>query len=250
MTERVVTACLIIIGNEILSGRTEDKNLSHIARHLNEWGVRLTEARIVPDLPDRIIRTLNEARRAFDYVFTTGGIGPTHDDITSECVSAAFGRPHGLHPEAHRILVDFYGKERLNEARLRMAMMPEGARIIENSVSGAPGFQIENVFVLAGVPRVMQAMLESLKDRLEGGRPRCSRSVMVYLPEGTLAGGLGTLQKHHPEIEIGSYPFHEDGRFGSRLVLTGTDEAELDAVADRLEQLLDKLQGERIWGSR
>jgi molybdenum cofactor synthesis domain-containing protein len=247
MAERVVTACLIIIGNEILSGRTQDKNLGHIAAKLNGWGIRLTEARIVPDIADTIISTLNEVRRRFDYVLTTGGIGPTHDDITSQCVSAAFGLEHDLHPEAQRTLLDYYGEGHLNEARLRMAMTPKGARLIENPISGAPGFQVENVFVLAGVPRVMQAMLDGLGGRLEGGLPRLSRTVTVYLPEGVLASGLDVLQHDHPAVEIGSYPFHEDGRFGSRLVLTGTDGRELDAVAGSLDLLLDELQGERRW---
>ena len=245
MAERVVTACLIIIGNEILSGRTQDKNLAHIAEKLNQYGVRLTEARVIPDVADTIVSTLNEVRRRFDYVLTTGGIGPTHDDITSQCVSAAFGLEHALHPEAHRILLDYYGEDDLNKARLRMAMTPKGARLIENPISGAPGFQVENVFILAGVPRVMREMLDGLEGRLEGGLPRRSRSVTVYLPESILAGGLNVLQHEYPAIEIGSYPFHEEGRFGSRLVLTGTDERELDIVAGRLDILLDELQGER-----
>jgi molybdenum cofactor synthesis domain-containing protein len=247
MTDRVVSACLLIIGNEILSGRTQDKNLAAIAERLNEWGVRLSEARVIPDVAETIIETLNEVRQRFDYVLTTGGIGPTHDDITSECVARAFGLEHRLHPEAKRILEAHYGPGQFNEARQRMAMTPVGARLIENPISAAPGFQIENVFVLAGIPRVMQEMLDGLEGRLVGGEPRRSLSAKVYLPEGRLAADLGRLQDGEPGIEIGSYPFHDQGRYGARVVLSGTDAALLSDVAEKLEVLLDRLQGEYLW---
>ena len=247
MSDRVVSACLLVIGNEILSGRTQDKNLAAIAGQLNEWGIRLSEARVIPDVAETIIETLNEVRRRFDYVFTTGGIGPTHDDITSQCVARAFGLEHCLHPEAQRILEAHYGPDHLNEARLRMAMTPQGARLIENPISAAPGFQLENVFVLAGIPRVMQAMLQSLEGRLAGGEPRRSVTAKVYLPEGVLAADLRQLQESYPSIEIGSYPFHEDGRYGSRLVLSGTDAPMLSSVAEKLEALIARLQGEYMW---
>jgi molybdenum cofactor synthesis domain-containing protein len=247
MSDRVVSACLLIIGNEILSGRTQDKNLAVIAERLNGWGVRLSEARVIPDVPETIIETLNEVRRRFDYVLTTGGIGPTHDDITSECVARAFGLEHQPHPEATRILEAHYGPGQLNEARRRMTMTPAGARLIENPISAAPGFQVENVFVLAGIPRVMRAMLDGLDGRLTGGSPRRSRSAKVHLPEGVLAAELGRLQDAAPSIEIGSYPFHEEGRYGARVVLSGTDEALLFDVAARLEAVLDRLRGDYHW---
>ena len=174
-----VTACLLIIGNEILSGRTKDANLAFLGENLNEIGVRLMEARVVPDIEAVIVETLNEVRGKFDYVFTTGGIGPTHDDITSSCVAKAFGVPWSLHPEAHALLKAHYAEGELNEARLRMAHTPEGASLIENPISKAPGFQMGNVFVMAGIPRVMQAMFESLKSRLTGGAPVRSVTLAV-----------------------------------------------------------------------
>ncbi len=247
MPERTVTACLIVIGNEILSGRTQDANLSYLAKRLNQWGVRLMEARVIPDVEATIAAAINEARAAFDYVFTTGGIGPTHDDITSECVSKAFGLKHGVHPEALALLQAHYEPGQLNEARMRMARTPEGATLITNPISWAPGFQVENVFVLAGVPRVMQAMLDGLKERLSGGAPMASRSLRVELPEGLLAEGLGTLQERYPAVEIGSYPFHEDGVFGSRLVLSSTDEAVLSTACGDLEGLAVELGKSGVW---
>jgi molybdenum cofactor synthesis domain-containing protein len=247
MSDRVVSACLLIIGNEILSGRTQDKNLAAIAGRLNGWGIRLSEARVIPDVAETIIETLNEVRKRFDYVLTTGGIGPTHDDITSECVARAFGLEHRPHPEATRILEAHYEPGQFNEARRRMAMTPVGARLIENPISAAPGFQIENVIVLAGIPRVMQAMLDGLEGRLVGGEPRRSLSVRVYLPEGRLAAELGRLQEGAPGIEIGSYPFHDQGRYGARVVLSGTDAALLSDVAAKLEAVLDRLRGEYLW---
>ncbi len=247
MTERVVTACLLIIGNEILSGRTQDKNLAYLASRLNEWGIRLTEARVIPDVADTIVSTLNEVRGNFDYVFTTGGIGPTHDDITSECVARAFGLPHGEHPEARAIMEAYYPPGQLNEARLRMTKTPEGAQLIENPISKAPGFQVENVFVLAGVPAVMQVMVDGLKNRLHGGAPVKSRSVKVALPEGKVAAGLGALQEQYPSVEIGSYPYHDQTGYGTRLVLRGVDEDVLATVAAQLDALIMALGASGEW---
>ena len=192
--DKIVTACLVIIGNEILSGRTQDANLAYLAKGLNSVGIRLREVRVIPDVADTIVATVNELRAGFDYVFTTGGIGPTHDDITSETIARAFGVRWVLDPEAKRRLAAGYkDPSELNEARLRMAHVPEGAVLIDNPVSRAPGFQIGNVFVLAGVPRVMQAMFDGIKHRLKGGAPVLSRSVVCALPEGILAEGLGTV---------------------------------------------------------
>src|SRR6185437_12808324 len=221
--EKIVTACVLIIGNEILSGRTQDTNLAYIATGLNEVGVTLREARVIPDVAAVIVATLNEVRAKFDYVFTTGGIGPTHDDITSECVGKAFGVPWILHPDAHRLFLDHYKPGELNAARLRMAHTPEGASLIRNPVSRAPGFRMGNVFVMAGIPRVMQAMFDAVKHDLQGGRPMLARTVSCHLPEGIIAKGLGDVQKRYGELDIGSYPFYRRGEFGTSLVLRGRD---------------------------
>jgi len=242
-----VTACLLIIGNEILSGRTQDKNVAYIGQRLNELGVRLMEVRVIPDDERVIIDTLNEVRRGFDYVFTTGGIGPTHDDITADCVAKAFGLPLIVNPEARAILEAHYPPGQLTEARLRMARTPEGARLIENPVSKAPGFRVENVFVMAGIPAVMQAMFNSLKHSLVGGKPLRSRSVKVELGESFVAEGLAAVQDGHPDVEIGSYPFNRDGVFGTRLVLRSTEESELAAAAAALDAMLLGLGVAGVW---
>ncbi|MGD1880492.1 MAG: competence/damage-inducible protein A [Kiloniellaceae bacterium] len=242
-----VTASLMIIGNEILSGRTQDKNLAFIGQELNELGIRLMEVRVVPDVEAVIVETLNALRRGFDYVFTTGGIGPTHDDITADCVAKAFGRPLIVNPEARAILEAHYEPGQLTEARLRMARTPEGATLIENPVSKAPGFQVENVFVMAGIPNIMQAMFASLKHRLVGGRPLRSRTVAVEMGESFVADGLARLQARFPEVEIGSYPFTRGGAFGTRLVLRATEETLLDAAAAALAALLAELGARSAW---
>ena len=238
-----VTACLLIIGNEILSGRTKDANLAFLGEKLNEAGVRLMEARVVPDIEDVIVETLNEVRGRFDYVFTTGGIGPTHDDITSACVAKAFGVAWSLHPEAHALLKAHYAEGELNEARLRMAHTPEGASLIENPISKAPGFQMGNVFVMAGIPKVMQAMFESLKPRLTGGAPR-SVTLAVSLPEGVIAAGLGAAQEQYPDVEMGSYPYRTGDRFGVRLVLRSVDVARLEAAVEKVSAQVRELGDE------
>jgi molybdenum cofactor synthesis domain-containing protein len=238
------TACLLIIGNEILSGRTKDANLAYLAQGLNGVGVRLREARVIPDVPETIVATLNEVRAKFTYVFTTGGIGPTHDDITAECVAAAFGVKLILHPEAHRRLLSWYKPGELNEARLRMAHVPEGASLIDNPVSRAPGFRIGNVFVMAGVPDIMRAMFDGVKHTLVGGRPLQSRAVNSSVPEGVLAEGLGAIQARYAEIEIGSYPYFRRGAAGTSLVLRGTEAAPLAAAVEEVMALVRELGGE------
>jgi molybdenum cofactor synthesis domain-containing protein len=243
MSENIVTACVLIIGNEILSGRTRDANLAFLGERLNALGVRLTEARVIPDQEDVIVDTLNEVRRRFDYVFTTGGIGPTHDDITARCVARAFGVPLIQHPEALAILEAHYPPGELNDARRRMANTPEGATLIENPVSKAPGFQIGNVFVMAGIPSIMQAMFESLKHRLTGGMPLLTKAVAVALPESYLAPGLGAIQARYPEVEIGSYPFYRMGVFGVRLVLRSTDATRLGSATGEARKLVRELGG-------
>jgi molybdenum cofactor synthesis domain-containing protein len=242
-----VTACLLIIGNEILSGRTQDKNLAFIGQGLNEIGVRLMEVRVIPDIEATIVGTLNEVRRRFDYVLTTGGIGPTHDDITADCVAKAFGLPLIVNPEARAILEAHYPPGELTEARLRMARTPEGATLIDNPVSRAPGFQVENVFVMAGIPAIMQAMFASLRHRLVGGTPLSSRTVTVEMGESFVADGLAAVQQRFPEVEIGSYPFHRNGSFGTRLVLRATDLELLEAAAGDLEKVLAGLDARRRW---
>ena len=247
MPEKPVTACLLIIGNEILSGRTQDANLAFLGRRLNDIGIRLNEARVIPDDEPVVVETVNQVRARFDYVFTTGGIGPTHDDITAACVAKAFGRPLSLHPEAHARLQAHYPPGQLNESRLRMAHTPEGARLIDNPVSTAPGFQIENVFVMAGIPAIMQAMFEGIVHRLVGGKPLLSRSITVALPEGRIAKDLGALQDSYPDVEMGSYPFNRAGNIGTRLVLRATEPARLDAAAGLLDGIVKSLGGAGEW---
>jgi molybdenum cofactor synthesis domain-containing protein len=246
-----VTACLLIIGNEILSGRTQDANLAYLAKGLNEVGVRLREARVIPDVPETIIATVNEVRAKFDYVFTTGGIGPTHDDITAECVARAFGVELVLDPEAKRRLEVRYkamgGNMELNEARLRMAHVPEGATLIDNAVSAAPGFRIGNVFVMAGVPVIAQSMFDSVKLTLVGGATILSRTIGCKLSEGAIAKDLGEVQADFPGVDIGSYPYwSRGGGFGVSLVLRGPDAAELDRAAQAVSAMIIRLGGEPI----
>jgi molybdenum cofactor synthesis domain-containing protein len=241
--EKIVTAAVLIIGNEILSGRTQDQNLAYLATGLNSVGVTLREARVVPDIAQVIVATVNELRAQYDYLFTTGGIGPTHDDITSECVAEAFGVPWTLHPEAHKIFLSHYKPGELNEARLRMAHTPEGASLIINPVSRAPGFRMGNVFVMAGIPRVMQAMFDAVKHDLKGGRPMLARTVSCHLAEGVIAKGLGEIQARYPDLDIGSYPFYRRGEFGTSLVLRGRDGARLAAATEEVIALVKTLGG-------
>jgi molybdenum cofactor synthesis domain-containing protein len=241
---KTVTACVLIIGNEILSGRTQDLNLAFLARGLNDVGVRLREARVIPDDAAVIVATVNEVRQGYDYVFTTGGIGPTHDDITAQCIADAFGVDLVLHPDAKRLLETHYPPGGLNEARLRMAHVPEGARLLPNPFSRAPGFQIGNVFVLPGVPSIMQAIFEQLKYRLAGGDKLLSRSVSCHLAEGTLAKDLGELQGRYPDVEIGSYPYFRRSDFGVTLVLRATDRDRLAEATEALKALIRGLGGD------
>ncbi len=240
---RTVTAGLVIIGNEILSGRTKDANLAFLGEELNGLGVRLSEVRVVADVEAAIVEAVNALRARYDYVFTTGGIGPTHDDITVDCVAKAFGRPVVVHPEAKALLEAHYG-DQINPARLRMARAPEGAGLVDNPVSVAPGLKIENVYVLAGIPKIMQAQFRSLSHELVGGRPLQSRSFPVAVPESVVAPGLTALQERFPDVEMGSYPFARGGRFGTSLVLRATDEERLDAAEAGLRELLDELRAE------
>ncbi len=245
---KTVTAALIIIGNEILSGRTRDENLPYLAEQLNEAGVRLAEARVVSDVEAEIVAAVNQCRARYDYVFTTGGIGPTHDDITSDSIAAAFGVAIDHHPDAIAKMEAHYQRTgaEFNEARRRMARVPEGGELVENPISTAPGYRIENVYVLAGVPVVMRAMFQSLKHQLDGGAPVRSASLAVHLSEGQIADGLGRLQERYPDIDIGSYPFYRGKRYGTSLVCRSSDEARLEAALAELRELLVGLGGEPI----
>ncbi len=245
---KTVTAAVVIIGDEILSGRTKDENLGFLARSLNEVGVQLRECRVVADVEAEIAAAVNDLRTANDYVFTTGGIGPTHDDITADSIGAAFGLAVDFNPEAVAILEAHYahtGAE-LNQARMRMARTPIGAALVENPVSKAPGFRVENVYVMAGIPAVCQAMFHSMKHELVGGDPVRSVGIAVHLAEGTLAKGLTALQEKYPDVSMGSYPFYRDGRFGASIVARSQLPDRLAAAADEVRQMMRDLDGEPI----
>jgi molybdenum cofactor synthesis domain-containing protein len=246
MADPVVTACVLIIGNEILSGRTQDTNLRHIAETLNEWGIRVREARVIPDIEQVIVDTLREVREKFDYVFTTGGIGPTHDDITAACIAKAYDVPLTIHPEIARLIQSRPVPPDVMAARMLMARVPEGARLVDNPTGGPPGFTIGNVFVMAGIPIVMQGMLSSLKGKLRGGAPVRSRSVTVYLGESQIATPLGEIQSQFPEIDLGSYPFSRDGRYGTTLVMRGTDPASLDSMLEAVKAMIIAAGGDPL----
>jgi molybdenum cofactor synthesis domain-containing protein len=240
----LITAAVLVIGDEILSGRTQDVNVATIARFLVPFGIDLAEARFVPDVEGEIVAAVNALRTRYSYVFTTGGIGPTHDDITAACVAKAFGVALVLDERAVALLTGHYQPGQLNEARLRMAHVPEGASLIDNPVSTAPGFQIGNVFVMAGVPSIMQAMFGGLKHRLVGGPAILSRTVSGFIAEGTIAAGLGALQDRYAQLEIGSYPFFRQGKFGASFVLRGTDAAAIAVAAEELRALIRDLGAE------
>jgi molybdenum cofactor synthesis domain-containing protein len=249
MTQRSPTACLLVIGNEVLSGRTRDANVQFLATRLGEIGIPLREVRIIPDVQGTIVATVNEVRPRFDHVFTTGGIGPTHDDITSECVAAAFGVPWEPHPEAWARLERHYAPGEFNPARQRMATMPRGAKLIDNAISIAPGFTIGNVHVLAGVPRIMQAMFESLAQTLQGGPPVASRTVHADgVMEGRIAEGLALIQSRWPSLDVGSYPYYRLGGGGVALVAKGVDGEAVEAAARDITMLLRAVGGRPVQG--
>jgi molybdenum cofactor synthesis domain-containing protein len=246
----VPTAGLLLIGDEILSGRTKDKNLGYIADYLSALGIDLREARVVADNEADIIAAVNALRSRYTYVFTTGGIGPTHDDITADAIAKAFGVKIDHDPRAMAILEAHYQPGQLNEARLRMARIPEGAELIENPVSRAPGFRLGNVFVMAGVPKIMQAMMDELAPQLTRGAPMLSTTVTAHMPEGDLAKPLKDIQDRYPGVAIGSYPFEESGKFGSNLVLRSRDEGKLAAAQRDVQQMVEELKSSgkaRAW---
>jgi len=239
MAGKTVTACMIIIGNEILSGRTQDINLNFLAKALNELGVRMTEARVIPDIEATIVETVNECRAKFDHVFTTGGIGPTHDDITAVCIAKAFDTEVIYHPEIEARIRKREAPPEIMESRLLMARVPKGATLVDNPTGGPQGFQMGNVYVMAGVPMVMQAMTSALtKERLGGTDPVRSRTIGAYLGESQVAKELGKLQDQHPDVDVGSYPFYRETGYGTNLVIRGTDEAELETLKEELRALI------------
>ena len=236
MTERIYTAGLVVIGDEILSGRTHDKNIAQIASWLQVQGIRLSEVRVVPDVVERIVEAVNALREAYDYLFTTGGTGPTHDDITVDAVAEALGVPVIVHPEARAILERYYasiGKE-LTEARLRMARAPEGAELIPNRMSGAPGIKLGNIHLMAGVPHITAGMLDALTGTLEGGAPLQSETVGCWTPESEIADILRQVEQAHETCQIGSYPFFREGRVGANFVVRSTNSEDLRSCVDSL----------------
>ena len=234
-SKRIWTAALVVIGDEILSGRTQDRNVAQVAAWLNSHGIRLAEVRIVADQLERISEAVNALRSAHDYLFTTGGIGPTHDDITVDAIAAAFGVPVVVHPEARRILETYYEtRGGVTDARLRMARVPEGAELIPNPLSGAPGVRIGNVLILAGVPAIAAHMLEALNGTLEGGRPMISVTVGAFAAESEVADLLRETEAAHEGVVIGSYPFAKDGRYGANFVIRSEDGAAAELCATDL----------------
>ncbi len=238
-----VHAAVLIIGNEILSGRTQDANLAYLANKLNEYGIQVREARVVPDVEADIVEAVNTLRQRHDYLFTTGGIGPTHDDITADCIARAFGVKLVIDEEIAGILRRRESPPEVMEMRMRMARVPEGAGLIRNPF-GPHGFYIGNVYVLAGIPQVMQAMIGSLQGRLRRGETVESRSVTAFLPESVVARRLGEIQTRYPHIDLGSYPFHRNDRYGTTLVMRGSVTADLDEMLSQVRQMIIDLGGE------
>lgn len=249
----LVTAGMVVIGNEILSGRTQDANVAFVGESLNELGIQLLEVRVVPDIREEIVAAVNALRTKFDYVFTTGGIGPTHDDITAESIAAAFGKQATYHPTSYGILEAMLARRgvEFTEARKRMALTPEGADVIENDLGVAPGFVMENVFVMAGVPQVAKSMFRAAAPLLRRGRAKRSRSIATHLPEGTIAAGLEAIQNAYAEADIGSYPFYNaPGGHGTTLVVRSFDAADLDGAGDAILKLIADLDGEALSDER
>jgi molybdenum cofactor synthesis domain-containing protein len=236
---RVYRAALAVIGNEILSGRTQDKNIAYLAKWLNQQGIRLHQVRVVPDETDEIVAAVNDLRAKYDYLFTTGGIGPTHDDITVDAISAAFAVPVVMHPKAEKVLRDHY-QDRITEARLRMARVPEGAELIENAVSAAPGIRKDNVFILAGIPSVMQGMLASLEGQLEGGAPVITETVSAYVAESQVADLLSQVEANHTDILVGSYPVWKGNRVGANFVVSSPQPEQVKRAAQAIREGLSQ----------
>ena len=238
-----VNAAIIIIGNEILSGRTQDTNTSTIALWLNSIGVKVQEVRIIPDIQEIIIKTVNLLRKNNEYVFTTGGIGPTHDDITAESISKAFSLKYEIHKEAYKILEAYYKPGEFNKGRQKMVWMPEGAKLIVNPTSGAPGFSVENVFCLPGVPSILKSMLGGLKNEIVGGEPILSHTISLRTVESEIANSLTVVQNNNKDVEIGSYPFFQAGKLGVSIVIRSEVKSKIDICSN---QILDFVNEKKI----
>ena len=241
--KKEIIAGIIIIGNEILSGRTKDLNTSVLSKWLNSIGIKVAEVRTIPDIEEIIINTVNELKQKFDYVFTSGGIGPTHDDITSESVSKAFSLKYEIHKEAYKILEKYYGTKDFNEGRQRMSWMPSKANLILNPSSGAPGFYVENVFCLPGVPSILESMLPSLTNKLVGGEPIISKTISLRTLESEIAKPLKQVQEKNKDVDIGSYPFFRKGKIGISIVIRSKDQSKIDNCSS---QILDFVKEKNI----
>ena len=235
-----VNAAILIIGNEILSGRTQDTNTSTLATWLNSLGVKVGEVRVIPDIQKTIINTLNLLRSNYDYVFTTGGIGPTHDDITAESVSKAFELKYEIHKEAFKILETYYKQGEFNEGRQKMVWMPEKANLILNPTSGAPGFYVENVFCLPGVPSILKSMLGGLTNRIVGGEPILSLTISLRTVESEIANSLTKVQNNNQDVEIGSYPFFQAGKLGVSIVIRSEDQSKINNCNSQILEFVNK----------
>ncbi|MDB5590658.1 molybdopterin-binding protein [Enterovirga sp.] len=246
MTSPIVSAALLVIGDEILSGRTKDKNIGYVAEYLTGLGIDLREVRVVPDVESEIVAAVNALRIRYDYLFTTGGIGPTHDDITADCVAKAFGVPIDVNPRAVEMLLQRIKRDDLNEARLRMARIPQGAELIENPISRAPGFRLGNVVVMAGVPAIMQAMLDNVVPGLVKGVPVTAETIdAAGLPEGLYAAGLGQIAAAFPALSIGSYPSYSPAGFTNQIIVRGRDLPLLKEAVSRIQRMLAGLRTDR-----
>ena len=235
-----VNAAILIIGNEILSGRTQDTNTSTLSIWLNSIGVKVVEVRIIPDEEKFIVETLNLLRKKYNYIFTTGGIGPTHDDITAQSISKAFGKKYEIHKEAFKILESYYKPGEFNEGRQKMVWMPEGAELILNPTSGAPGFNVENVFCLPGVPSILKSMLGGLKNRIVGGEPILSHTISLRTVESEIANSLTKVQKENKDVEIGSYPFFHAGKLGVSIVIRSENQSKIDECNSQILKFVNE----------
>ena len=241
-----VNAAILIIGNEILSGRTQDTNTSTLAVWLNSIGVKVNQVRVVPDEEKIIVEALNILRKTFDYVFTTGGIGPTHDDITAQAVSKAFNRKYEVHKEAFKILESYYKPGEFNEGRQKMVWMPKGAELILNPTSGAPGFKVENVFCLPGVPSILKSMLGGLKNMIVGGEPILSHTISLRTVESEIAHLLSKVQENNRDVEIGSYPFFHAGKLGVSIVIRSEKQSKIDECNSQILDFINKMKLEIV----
>jgi len=240
------TSAIIIIGNEILSGRTQEVNLSYLSIWLNKLGVRVEEVRIIPDIENKIVNCVNELRKKFNYVFTTGGIGPTHDDITAKSISKAFNLNYEMHQEAFNILEKYYKPREFNEGRQKMAMMPSKANLIYNPTSGAPGFFVENVFCLPGVPSILQSMLSGINDKISGGKKLLTKTINLRTVESEIAKPLKEVQDNNEEVEIGSYPFFRAGKVGVSIVLRSEEESKISICNEQILKFVNQKKIELI----